>query len=1413
MIDGIFHNRPCRSIKPLWLVSIYLLTMLVSQAALPAGWSSTDVGSPGIAGSTEYTNGNWTVRGGGTDIYSTSDQFQYAYTTASGDATIIAKVTSLQNTDAGGWSKAGIMFRNDTNAGAVNVSLIQSATHGVSFQWRATANGMTTQNAIAGVNPPIWLRLVRSNATFTGSYSTDGSTWVQVNSQSITMNTAVLAGLDVTSHNNAALNTSTFTNVSVSGVISNAPPQISGQPADASVRLGQTATFTVLLSNPTGAKYQWYRGITNIVGATNGTYMLSPVLQSDHGAQFYCAITNGFGNTNTRTATLTISTNGFLREFYAGISGDTIAALTNAPAFPDSPTTVGMLDNFEGPTNIGDNYGQRLRAFITPPTNGNYTFWIASDDNSRLFLSSDDTPQNKSVIASVSAYTNPRQWNKYAEQQSAPIFLQGGQRYYIEALMKEATGGDNLAVRWQLPDSTIEEPIPSSRLQVFQLARPDSFTMRHQGKARVSVTSNDEGYSGGPVEIVTPPSAGSAVANSDGTILYQHTIGQPASDSFTYRLVSTNGAPPSTPASVTVNLTTAPRFNSDFVNLPPTAPPSNWQLVDAFPGITFNSPNSMSAALGVSNALFLVESAGRVWMVTNIMSGTPSKVLYLNITDRVFTDNYERGAKGVACHPGFRTNGVIFVAYDYTSAGTNYIRLSKFTNGSPSSEVVLLQQVDEGPYHDIGTCRFGPDGYLYLAIGDEGGQDENYQNAQRITKDFYSTILRIDVDKKPGNLEPNPHPSVPVNGLGQAYYSVPLDNPFVGATAFNNQPVSPAQVRTEMYLVGLRNPWQFSFMPGTNKLVVADVGRNTREEISILGPGQNGGWSWREGTIPGPRTGQLIDGASEQDAVLVDPVFEYEHGTAANQGSSISGGFVYQGTNYPGLNGLYIFGDFISGNVWSINLANPGPTFTRIVGSSSVAAFLTDPSNNDILVLQWGSSGGKISRLLRSTDDSSFPQKLSDTGFFADLTDLSPNPGAEAYAPNLRFWSDYANKSRWFLVKNTSETLTWSRDGTWSFPNGMIWVKHFDLELTRGNPATSKRIETRFLVKTASGSYGVSYKWNNAGTEAFLVADAGEDFSLAVTNAGVPGTQLYHIPPRSECIVCHSTSAGSALSFNTRQLNRSGVIAGVTNNLLSLLSSAGYLLGLDENPAALPRHVRPDETQYSIESRARSYLAVNCSYCHQPGGPTPPSWDGRPELNLWDTHLINGLAQGAGSNPSHRLIRPGNLNESIVWNRVARTNGYTQMPPIASNEKDNEAIALLGSWIANTLPSRQDYDSWRLAYFGDLVSPQGDPAADPDGDGEGNQAEFLEYSNPTNFLDHYTAKIAVSNNTVAIELPNFPGRRATVETSTDLGLTDPWLRWNVVGNDGIPLAAGLTNVLTGPVLDPKRFYQIRIQEE
>jgi len=161
-------------------------------------------------------------------------------------------------------------------------------------------------------------------------------------------------------------------------------------------------------------------------------------------------------------------TTGVYQEIYLGIAGNNVSDLTSAAKFPNSPDQTAYLTNsFEAGINIADNYGQRCRGLITAPLTGSYIFWISSDDASQLYLSTDSNPANKVPIANVSTWTSSREWTKEANQQSAAKPLVAGQRYYIEALQKEGGGGDNLAVRWQLPNATIEEPIPGTRLSPF----------------------------------------------------------------------------------------------------------------------------------------------------------------------------------------------------------------------------------------------------------------------------------------------------------------------------------------------------------------------------------------------------------------------------------------------------------------------------------------------------------------------------------------------------------------------------------------------------------------------------------------------------------------------------------------------------------------------------------------------------------------------------------------------------------------------------------------------------------------------------------------------------------------------------------------------------------------------------------
>ncbi len=187
------------------------------------------------------------------------------------------------------------------------------------------------------------------------------------------------------------------------------------------------------------------------------------------------------------------SSNGVLREVYLNIAGGVVTDLTGAPSFPGSPSLETIQPNFEAPSEFADNYGQRMRALLIAPTTGSYTFWIATDDGGALYLSTTVDPAQKVQIASVNAWTSSREWTKEPNQQSAAIPLAAGQRYYIEALQKEGGGGDNLAVRWRLPDGTIEEPIPQNRLLIYGLGpplisqNPTNWTVIEGGSARFEV--------------------------------------------------------------------------------------------------------------------------------------------------------------------------------------------------------------------------------------------------------------------------------------------------------------------------------------------------------------------------------------------------------------------------------------------------------------------------------------------------------------------------------------------------------------------------------------------------------------------------------------------------------------------------------------------------------------------------------------------------------------------------------------------------------------------------------------------------------------------------------------------------------------------------------------------------------------
>ncbi|MFD0895584.1 PQQ-dependent sugar dehydrogenase [Luteolibacter ambystomatis] len=962
------------------------------------------------------------------------------------------------------------------------------------------------------------------------------------------------------------------------------------------------------------------------------------------------------------------------------------------------------------------------------------------------------------------------------------------------------------------------------------VATADSATISVGQKVLVDVLANDTGGPlGNTLQIAQAPTTGTAMVK-DGKILYTHAGTSATPVTFTYRVTGVGGI--SDPGTVTVNVSTDGRFANPNLGMPQDPPVNAIAVVNAFPGLGFTKALCFTTPPGDTKRLFVCEIGGLLKVIPDVTAASPTAATVLNLNTAIATPsrtpaetitggaNGECGLLGLAFHPNYSSNGYFYLAYSATKAGSSgfYERVSRFTVpqnqltaaapvADPSSELILIEQYDEGPNHNGGDLHFGPDGYLYWSVGDEENPNDFRLNSQRINKDFFSGLFRIDVDKKPGNPEPNMHAAVPRDN-GVARYSVPADNPWVGATSFNGLTVDPATVRTEFFAVGLRSPWRFSF--DTNgEIWLGDVGQDRYEELDIITKGGNYGWVYREGLHDINVTNAGWP-AKPANYTSIDPIWEYNHAALAGdsnfKGNSIIGGVVYHGDRLPSLKGSYIFGDQVSGNIWSLTRAGNVPggevTVVRIGGQAFLSNFGTDPSNGDVLVSDY--FGGRIMRIAPATPTNSFPTTLSATGLFADLTDLSPAPSLIPYTPNVTFWSDNAVKQRWFSIPDGTSKMTFSKDGAWTYPAGQIWVKHFDMEMDRGNPATKKRIETRVLVKNSGGAYGVSYRWNDAQTEANLVEDGGVDFPLTVSVNGTPTTQQWRIPGRSQCMSCHTPINGNALSFNTRQLNRLNTINGTTGNQMDLLQLWGYLSNEPGPSAALPKHPALTDTSVPVEARVRSYLDVNCSYCHQQGG-AGPSWDGRAKLTLEETGLIHGIVS-VPQNPGDELIAPADSTHSAVLSRMSVTNGYSRMPPLASNVIDQDAINLVTEWIQSELPSRPLYDTWRGQFFAS-GNPLGAKDQDPDGDGLTNYQEYLLGSSPLAPNGGWQA--TVDTQAGKLKFIRKAYRNYKIESSDDLL---NWNTWDVPQTSGLYKTSDtMTEVPLNPA-DTRKFFRFKVSE-
>ncbi len=351
----------------------------------------------------------------------------------------------------------------------------------------------------------------------------------------------------------------------------------------------------------------------------------------------------------------------------------------------------------------------------------------------------------------------------------------------------------------------------------------------------------------------------------------------------------------------------------------------------------FTRPVAIRHAGDGSQRLFVIEQAGKIRIVDG---GQVLATPFLDIVDLVQDAGNEEGLLGLAFHPQFADNGYFFVNYthDPPTGGKDRTVVARYTVSAsdpnladPASAATLLEIEQDFSNHNGGNILFGPDGYLYIGMGDGGSSNDPNERSQD-PGTLLGKMLRIDVDGTPP-AEPND-----LCGL-EAAYGIPPDNPFAGGSGDCD----------EIWAMGLRNPWRWSFDRYTGDLFVGDVGQNAIEEIDLepwsSAGGLNWGWDCFEASTPNPNDPSPLCGAAD---LYEFPILEYDH----SLGCSVTGGYRYRGHSIAGLGGIYIFGDYCSGRIWFGTQQSDG-RWTRALWrdtANSISSFGEDESGELYLV-------------------------------------------------------------------------------------------------------------------------------------------------------------------------------------------------------------------------------------------------------------------------------------------------------------------------------------------------------------------------------------------------------------------------------------------------------------------------------
>ncbi len=734
----------------------------------------------------------------------------------------------------------------------------------------------------------------------------------------------------------------------------------------------------------------------------------------------------------------------------------------------------------------------------------------------------------------------------------------------------------------------------------------------------------------------------------------------------------------------------------------PDRPPP-FSLKRAYPKLSFRAPISIHSLpdSGLSKAidqqrLVVIEQSGKIWSFVD-RDDADKKELMLDLASPPPKHSEWGDGKGLsvnafsmAFHPKFADNRFVYVCYliqkngGMLPNGTHIARYRMLDTSPPvldyaSEETVL--RFDSGGHNGC-TLAFGPDGYLYISIGDsrDPTPPDPLKTGQDIS-DLFSSILRIDVD----------NPSVKRDGTILPY-RIPKDNPFVGLP----------NARGEVFAYGLRNPWRMSFDQATGELWVGDVGWEAYEMVYRVRSGGNYGWSIKEGP------GDVMPDAPIGPTPILPPDITLSHADAA----SVTGGIVYRGKKHAELVGNYVFGDWITRRFWAASFDEKTVLQVNEIAGGEVKpiCFATD-SNDELLVLeyiQWDQDGG-IYRFVPNPgftefQDESFPKRLAETGLFKQLSNLEPNAGVYTYSLNAPMWMDGAKAEFHVAVpgpdaiqvyQSAQPTFDWFNSKV-KFPKDTVLVKTYYLE----------QGEHKHRIESQLSHYGgvndwrfYSYRWLDDQSDAVLVGASGES---RVLKTEVAQDFRWNYAARSQCRICHTPWSGDALGFIEEQLRRPELKRDSWRDLQS------------QGATEFPKHHDPrsneqmiamashDDATAGLDRRARSYLHSNCAHCHQFGGSGSAAFDVRFDKSMADTKAIDAVPlKGDCQLEDAKLIAPGEPYRSVLYYRLAKS-GSGRMPHIGAELVDIAGAKILHEWISG-MPKNEKHRN----FLSTLSAPQG----------------------------------------------------------------------------------------------------------